>query len=271
MLTTERPDWVSVCAFPPDREAMCLAALEAGAKILLIEKPFTVTAAAMSSILSAAKSHGARVFVNHQRRYGKWFEWFREQIQTETCGTLHALTLYHGGSAFINFGPHLMDAAQFALDPRTPISVQAAVDWTDAGDYQGVRTERSILADILFTDDVHLTLHSGPTAGKGQPCLRAACSRGLVELHFGPFGATRAIGHTVSEKESSPDFGTEHFHHNDAEPNIFYDRAVADIWQCFHDRKPCRLDVGHAVLVTNIILGIYDSAERGIRVNLNSH
>lgn len=271
MLAIERPEWISVCAFPPDREAMCLAALDAGAKILLVEKPFAVTAAAMSNIIAAAKTHGARVFVNHQRRYGKWFEWFREQIQTETCGPLRALTLYHGGSGFINFGPHLLDAALFAMEPRTPISVQAAVDWTDAGDYQGIRTERSILADILFSDDVHLTVHSGPTAGKGQPCLRAVCSRGLVELYFSPFGDTRAMGRSVSEKEASPDFGTEHFHHNDAEPNIFYDRAVGDIWQCFHDQKPCRLDVGHAVVGIKIILGIYESAERGNSITLNSN
>jgi predicted dehydrogenase len=268
MLAAERPDWVSVCAFPPDREAMCLAALEAGAKILLVEKPFAVTAAAMRSILTAPESKGARVFVNHQRRYGKWFEWFREQVRTQACGELKALTLYHGGLGFINFGPHLIDAALFALEPRRPVSVQAAVDWTDAGDYQGVRTEKSILADILFDDGVHLTLHSGPDAGKGQPCLRAACAGGLVELYFGPFGPTRAIGRVVGERVTSPDFGTEHFHHNDTAPNVFYDRAVQDMVACYRNGTPCRVDARLATVGTAILLGAYESARLGTPVAL---
>jgi len=36
MLTKERPEFVSICGFPPDREAMVQAALEAGAKALLV-------------------------------------------------------------------------------------------------------------------------------------------------------------------------------------------------------------------------------------------
>ncbi len=265
MLSAERPDWVSICAFPPDREEMALAALEAGAKILLVEKPFAVTTEAMRAIQDAAQTIGARVFVNHQRRYGKWFEWFREQIRTEACGPLRALTLYHGGPGFINFGPHLIDAALFALEPRRPVSLQAAVDWTNAGDFQGVRTERSLLGDVLFEDGVHLAIHSGPEAGKGQPCLRAACEHGLVELYFGPFGSAPAIGRLVPATELSPNFGTEHFHHNDIEPNVFYDRAVADIWDCFQRGTPCRLDAVHAASGTAILLGCYESARLGTR------
>ncbi len=268
MLETERPEWVSICAFPPDRETMALAAMETGCKLLLIEKPFAVSHQAMDSILQAARERGVRVFVNHQRRYGKWFEWFRDQLQTGRCGELRAVSLYHGGSGFINFGPHLIDAALFALEPRLPVSLLAAVDWTDAGDYQGVRTERSFLADVRFNDGVPLTIHSGPEAGQNQPCLRAIGSRGIVELYFGPFGSTRAIGRIVGEEEVSPDFGTEHFHHNDSEPNIFYDRAFADIWQCFQENLPCRLDAIHANTGMRILLAIYDSAKDAKTITL---
>lgn len=265
MLAAERPEWVSVCAFPPDREAMCLAALAAGAKILLVEKPFAVTPGAMNAILAAAKASDARVFVNHQRRYGKWFEWFRAQLQEHTCGAPRAVSLYHGGAGFVNFGPHLIDAALFALEPRQPVSVFAAVDWTDAGDYQGVRTERSILADVRFNDALTLTLHSGPEVGQGQPCLRAACAEGVVELYFGPIGESRALGRVIAStgRVSSPDFGTEHFHHNNTEPNVFYNRAVADIWTCFQSGAACRLDAHHAVAGTSILLGAYASAKTG--------
>ncbi len=263
MLAAERPDWVSICAFPPDREAMCLAAIEAGAKILLVEKPFAVTTEMMTKITAAASAAGVRVFVNHQRRYGKWFEWFRSALHAKTCGAPRTVELYHGGAGFINFGPHLIDAALFALEPRRPVSVFAAVDWTDAGDYQGVRTERSILADIRFDDGLVLNLRSGPGVGEGQPCLRAVCENGLVELYFGPIGASKSLGRIVTPdgNVAIPDFGTEHFHHNDTEPNIFYNRAVADMVACVQSGLPCRLDAHHAVAGTSILLGAYASAK----------
>ena len=50
-----------------------------------------------------------------------------------------------------------------------------------------------------------------------------------MELYFGPFGPTRAIGRVVLNHITSPDFGTERFHHNDTAPNVFYDRTVQDM------------------------------------------
>lgn len=268
MLAEERPEWVSICAFPPDREEMALAALDAGARILLVEKPFAVSLAAARSIQKAAESRSARVFVNHQRRYGRWFEWMRDQLEQGAIGQLKSLTLHHPGSGFINFGPHLIDAALFFLGSRTAASLHAAVDWTGGGQYQGVRTEKYIVGDVMFADGVHLAVHSGPGLNKGQPCFSAAGSKGQLELHLGPFGPGTQIGRLVAGQEISPDFGTEHFHHNNTDLNLFYDRALADIWDAYTKGTPCRLDACHAAAGLDIILGLYASAECGARLTL---
>ncbi len=43
MLTQQKPDLVSICGFPQDREPMLAAALAAGAKVLWVEKPFALS------------------------------------------------------------------------------------------------------------------------------------------------------------------------------------------------------------------------------------
>lgn len=91
-------------------------------------------------------------------------------------------------------------------------------------------------------------------------------SEGMVELYFGPFGPTRAIGRTVADAITSPDFGTEHFHHNDFTPNVFYDRAVRDIAACYHNGTACRLDAKTATVGTSILLNAYESARLGVRI-----
>lgn len=265
MLQKEKPEWVSICAFPPDREEMALAALEAGCRILLVEKPFTVCIGAARRILAAAAAKKARVYVNHQRRYGRCFEWFKAQV--EKFGPVRQVNLQHPGKGFINFGPHLVDACLLALEGRQPVAIQAAVDWSGEGDYQGVKTEANILATAWFDNGSRLAIESGDKFT--QPCLQAVCENGLVELYLSPYDATgsicRAFG--AGQAQESPLLG-EHFHHNDTDMNLFYDRTFVDILASYQTGQPCRIDAGYALTGLEIILGLYESAKQGKRIAL---
>lgn len=267
MLRTERPDWVSVCAFPPDREAMALEALENGARVLVLEKPFTISIGAARRILDAAITGGARVFVDHQRRYGHAFEWFKEQI-SGSYGAVKQVNVQHPGSGFINFGPHLVDAGLLALEDRTPVAVQAAVDWSETNDYQGVKTEANFIATTWFDDGSRLYVESGNRFT--QPCIQAVCERGLVEIYLSPYDATGSICRAVGgdKPQQSPLFDGEHFHHNDKDFNMFYDRAFADILNAYQTGKPNRLDASYALTGLQVIIGLYESARQGKRIAL---
>ena len=267
MLQKEKPEWVSICAFPPDREAMAMAALKAGCRILWIEKPFTVSIGAARRILAAATDRSCRVYVNHQRRYGLCFEWFRQQTADLKFGPVRRVNLQHPGKGFINFGPHLVDAALLALENRQPVAVQAAVDWSIEGAYQGIKTEANIVGTAWFEDKSRLTIESGDQFN--QPCLQAVCENGLVELYLSPHDATGSICRTLGpgQPQESPVFG-EHFHHNDTDMNLFYDRAAVDILQSFQSGQPCRIDASHALTGLEIILGLYESARQGKRIAL---
>ena len=70
MLKETRPDIVAVCPRHADQHHdMSLAAIEAGAKGVYIEKPFVRTPAEADSIVSACKKHNAKLAIAHRNRY----------------------------------------------------------------------------------------------------------------------------------------------------------------------------------------------------------
>ena len=131
MLEKERPEFVSICAFPPDRETMVNAALDAGAKWIWVEKPFAVCAGAARRMLKASEAHGARLFVNFQRRFGLPFQWVKEAVANGRIGKLIGAQVTQPGNKLIDFGPHLIDAVLNIMDApftRQPVSVLGAVE-----------------------------------------------------------------------------------------------------------------------------------------------
>ena len=70
MLTETKPEFVSVAPRHIDQHHdMALAAIEAGAKGLYVEKPFCRTPAEADSLIAACKKHGAKIAVAHRNRY----------------------------------------------------------------------------------------------------------------------------------------------------------------------------------------------------------
>lgn len=70
MLRTVRPEIVAVCPRHPDQHLeMILAAIEAGAEGVYVEKPFCRTPAEADAILAAADVSNAKVAVAHSNRY----------------------------------------------------------------------------------------------------------------------------------------------------------------------------------------------------------
>ncbi|HRX83245.1 MAG TPA: Gfo/Idh/MocA family oxidoreductase, partial [Pirellulaceae bacterium] len=70
MLATVKPDLVAVCPRQPDQHRdMCVAAIEAGAKGIYIEKPFCRTPSEADEIIAACEKHNAKLAVAHRNRY----------------------------------------------------------------------------------------------------------------------------------------------------------------------------------------------------------
>lgn len=249
MLATEKPDLVSVCAFPSAREEMVMDALKAGAKLIWAEKPFATSAASARRMLTAAERQGARIFVGFQRRYGAPFEAAYDAIHGEKIGKLRSVHIVHPGMGFVDFGPHLLDVALGWLAPARPITAFAAIRWSMDKAHQGDPMEEQLLGTVHFDDGTRLVVESGVQVAKRSPILRADGGRGFLELGLSPEEGESGILRGVSNDAGAISCAVldENFHHGTVDTNLYFDRMVLDIVRAHETGVDTRVDAQGAL------------------------
>lgn len=264
MLEREKPDMVTVSAFPPYREEMVLAALAAGARGILIEKPMATGLGAARRMMAAAAKTGCRLFVHHQRRYGKPFEWWRDAVVNREIGELEGIDIAQPGAEFMDFGPHLIDAALFALGgDRRPVRAIGAVDTTGAASRQDLKTESQLLGVVHFDDGTRLSVEAGARGCGKVPILRANGTRGFAELRLQPVEGEGSVFRKVCAGRDLVSPSTnEHFHHSE-DGTLYVERAWRDMAQALSTGVATRLDAAEALRGLEIIMAIYESARLG--------
>lgn len=120
MLSEMRPEFVSVAPRHPDQHlAMALAAIEAGAKGLYVEKPFCRTPAEADRLIEAADKHGAKIAVAHRNRYHPALPIIDKLIESGEIGRLleiqgHGLGDRRGGGEDLwVLGGHIFNLFQY--------------------------------------------------------------------------------------------------------------------------------------------------------------
>ncbi len=272
LLEQERPDFVSVCAFPPSREEMVLAAVEAGAKAIWVEKPFAISMGSARRMLRAAEKTGARLFVNFQRRYGQPFEWVKERVGTGSIGKVLGVQVSQPGNEVINFGPHLIDAALNVLNvpfDRHPVRAFGAVEWSD-GLYQGVPVETQITGTVHFSDGSRMALEAGKHVAELAPVIRFDGELGFAELRLSPLPGEAGVARGRFRVHSAVTVldSAENFHHGATDTNLYVDRALRDIVQAVENGLPCRLDADSVLPGLEILLALFESARQGRMLDL---
>lgn len=264
MLAETRPEIVSVLAFVGDREEMVDAALDCGAKAVWIEKPFALTLNAARRMMARAEACGARLFVNHQRRYGKPFEAWRDAAAQ--VGELLSVDIVQPMSNMLNFGPHLIDAALFALGPERKLrSVFGAAEWDDAENsvWHNVRHETQFLSSAHFDDGTRLTIEAGRDTPGKLPILRLNGTLGFAELHLSPAADAQSVFRAKLAGDAAiRSLDTEeHFHHS-SDQALYMKRAAADIYRALTEGTRTRIEPDEAYRGLEILLGTYESARR---------
>lgn len=265
MLEQERPELVSVCAFPPDREEMVLAAIAHGAKGVWIEKPFAMDLRAAHRMMTVARAAGCRLFVNHQRRYGQPMEWWQGAIAGGELGELESLAIVHPPScSLFDFGSHTVDLALFGIGTRRhPAHVMAGADFSRGKERHGFSSEFRLTGLVQFNDGLRLTVETGWSTAGVFPVLRVNGTCGFAELRMEPLegegGVFRKL--VAGEKILSP-ATDEHFHHS-KDPTLYVERACQDIHRALCIGIPTRIDAEEAYRGLEIILSLYASANLG--------
>ncbi len=255
MLAAEKPAWVSVCAFPNVREEMVMDALKAGAKLIWAEKPFASSAAEARRMMAAAAEHGARIFVGFQRRYGAPFVAAQAAIDGGKIGKMRSAHIVHPGMGFIDFGPHLVDAALGWFGAAKPVAAFAAIRWSADKRHQGDPVEEQLLGTVHFDDGARLVVESGGQAAKRSPILRADGDRGFLELVLSPeAGETGFLrGVSMDAGAISCAVANENFHHETVDTNLYFDRMLLDIAQAHETGAATRVDARHALTGVEIM------------------
>lgn len=89
MLSAIRPDIVAVCPRHVDQHCeMILAAINAGARGIYVEKPFVRTPREADEVLRACQQHGSRVAVAHRNRYHPTMKVIAQAIADGRIGRL---------------------------------------------------------------------------------------------------------------------------------------------------------------------------------------
>ncbi len=133
MLERERPDLVSVCAYAPDRVAMCRAALAAGARGLWIEKAIACSVDEARVLAVDLDRAGAAAIVDYPRRHEARYRSVRRWLAEATFGRLETVHVLFSGHV-IHTGTHAWDLLLAWCGPwaRVEASLDAPVDAGDA-------------------------------------------------------------------------------------------------------------------------------------------
>jgi predicted dehydrogenase len=134
MLANERLDLLSIVT-PDHLHADCfVAACEAGVRGIFCEKPIATTLADADRMIAAATASGAKVVVNHTRRFDPYYRQAKWLIDQGAIGSVQRLIGTMGGERAMLFrnGTHVIDTLLSFIDEQ-PGWVMAVLDDADAG------------------------------------------------------------------------------------------------------------------------------------------
>ena len=270
LLEKERPEGVTISTYAPSREEHVIAAIRAGAKYVLIEKPLALSYSAMQNMKNEAQKYGSRLFVSFQRRYGEPFEWARETVLSGKIGRVYQVDLHQPFSNFLDFGPHFINSALYFMDDPEPLSVIAVADEEGEIPWHGMFVEKRMDATVYFKNDLRFNVTASPENTMDIPLIRINGDKGFVELYMSKKEGMQSVFCRMTADGFENPVSEENFHHGDTDKYLYFERSYADIANAVETGSACRLDLVHGMLTQDILLAIYSAAQSGKRVAFDS-
>ena len=268
LLAKEKLDGCTISTWAPAREEHVLAAIHAGVKNILIEKPLSLTMAAADRMKAAADEAGARLFVNFQRRYGRPFVEAREAIAAGRLGKIVSVDLAQPCSNALDFGPHFINTALFLLDNPAPKAVLAGAEGLGTVPWHGMKVEKRMTATVFMADGSRFDYSATPESSWQAPAIRVNGEKGFLEIWTDKLPGMKSVLRIVtSSGEENPEMD-ENFHHGDVDHYLNFERCYADLAKAIRTGEKCRVDFEDGYATQKILLAMYESAEKNCLVAL---
>ena len=134
MLTQAAPDLLDIILPPPAHAATIRAALTAGVKWIICQKPFCMDLDEARGIVSEAEAAGARLVVHENFRFQPWYRTIKSELQAGTIGDALNATFRlrpgdgQGSKAYLDRQPYFQQMERFLVH-------ETAVHWVDTFGY----------------------------------------------------------------------------------------------------------------------------------------
>ncbi len=112
MVRKEKLDLVSICTWNSSHAAIADAALKAGVKGIICEKPIADSLRASDRMIVACRKRQAPLLVNYTRRYVRLFHELKAWMDRGGLGDIQAVTCYYTAGT-VNTGTHLFDFLRY--------------------------------------------------------------------------------------------------------------------------------------------------------------
>lgn len=119
LLAKEKPDIVSVCTWTASHPEITIAAVEAGVKGIICEKPMGQDAAGPREMVRLCAERGVPLAIHHQTRFSPPFVAARAAVARGDIGAPTA-ALLSCRDGLLNIGSHTLDSALYVLGDPEP-------------------------------------------------------------------------------------------------------------------------------------------------------
>lgn len=127
LLAESLPDILIIATTAPSHCHLTLAALDAGVRRLLVEKPMASSLSQAKEMLERGRRYGARMAVNHSRRHVAGYAWLASEIRSGRWGKLRGIFASCPGIGLGCLATHFLDLMRF-LSGEDFLSVSGWVD-----------------------------------------------------------------------------------------------------------------------------------------------
>lgn len=172
---------VCVATNGPSHKDLSLAAIKAGARWLMVEKPMACSLAECDAIAEAARATGASVAVDHVRRYSPAYDWVRQRMASGDWGKPRAIWMQRPGIGLGCLATHSFDTVCFLLG-RTARRVTGWVDPPRGKNPRGEQfTDPGGMIVMEFDDEIRAVV-TQIEDGAGPSCVEIDMTAARVRI-----------------------------------------------------------------------------------------
>ena len=181
MLSSVRPEFVSIATTTPSHCELTCRAAEAGARYILCEKPMAASLAQCDRMIEACHAAGTRLAVNHYGRFRPSFRKIQEFLTSDSFDGLTSMTAVGGNAGLAMNGTHLIESfINLAGEP-----VEEVTAWLDEAALPNPRgaefEDRSGTVRFTAKNGRRLAIDFGSDQGHGMVVTYAGRTGWCVE------------------------------------------------------------------------------------------